>query len=146
MSTGAYDVLSEHQHIRRLVDALELTLEKRANGGRAWLDELGPALGELTTGLASHFKGEEAEFFADVSKRIPRHAPVVERLAQQHLGLARDFEAVAQRATTLDATQVQAVDAFAADLAAVLRQLRMHEEQENELMLVAYWQDLGEAD
>lgn len=146
MSTGAYDVLSEHQHIRRLVDALELSLEKRSNGGRAWLDELGPALSELTKGLASHFKGEEAEFFADVSKRIPRHAPVVERLAQQHQGLTREFETVAKRAATIDADKTQAVDEFVAALTAVLKQLRTHEEQENELMLVAYWQDLGEAD
>lgn len=146
MSTGAYDVLSEHQHIRRLVDALELSLEKRGNGGRAWLDEVVPALGELATGLASHFKGEEAEFFADVSKRIPRHAPLIERLAQQHLKLSKDFEAAANQSTALDPSQSRAVEDFVGALSSALKLLRAHEEQENELMLVAYWQDLGEVD
>jgi hemerythrin len=146
MSTGAYDVLSEHQHIRRLVDALELSLEKRTSGGRAWLDEVVPALAELATDLASHFKGEEAEFFADVSKRIPRHAPVVQRLSQQHLRLSKDFGEVANQANSLDPFHAKSVEDFVAVLSAALKQLRAHEEQENELMLVAYWQDLGEVD
>ena len=38
------------------------------------------------------------------------------------------------------------VAAFAALLQKCVKALRTHEEQENELMLVAYWQDLGEAD
>lgn len=146
MTSGAYDVLSEHQHIRRQVDALELALDKRVQGGRAWLDEVAPLLGELATGLVSHFKGEEAEFFTDVNKRLPRQVSTVERLIEQHQGLSKDFETVARQMTTLDPQQSDAVEQFAALLSRVLKQLRAHEEQENELMLVAYWQDLGEAD
>lgn len=146
MTSGAYDVLSEHQHIRRQVDALELALEKRAQGGRAWLDEIVPLLGELATGLVSHFKGEEAEFFSDVNKRLPRHVPTVERLIEQHKGLSKDFETVASQMATLDPQKSDTVEQFAALLSQTLKQLRAHEEQENELMLVAYWQDLGEAD
>lgn len=146
MSSGAYDVLSEHQHIRRLVDSLETALEKRAQGGRVWLDEVTPLLGELASGLASHFKGEEAEFFADVSRRLPRHAPTVERLVEQHHRLTQDFAIVASQVATLDVHQSGVVEQFTTLLAKSLKLLRTHEEQENELMLVAYWQDLGEAD
>jgi hemerythrin-like domain-containing protein len=146
MNTGAYDVLSEHQHIRRLVDSLEISLEKRGQGGRDWLDELAPVLGELATGLNSHFKGEEAEFFVDVSKRLPRHSATVERLMEQHRRLAQDFGLVAGQVATLDLGRNEAIEEFAHVLSKSLKLLRTHEEQENELMLVAYWQDLGEAD
>jgi hemerythrin len=146
MSTGAYDVLSEHQHIRRLVDAIDLALDKRGQGGRAWIDELTPVLTELAVGLTSHFKGEEAEFFTDVTKRLPRHAPTVERLVAQHLRLSQDFALASDQLASLDLNQQATVDEFAATLSKALKLLRTHEEQENELMLMAYWQDLGEAD
>jgi hemerythrin len=146
MTSGAYDVLSEHQHIRRQVDALELALAKRGQGGRTWLDETAPLLDELARGLVSHFKGEEAEFFADVSKRLPRHSETVQRLADQHQTLSKDFETVANQVVSLDPQKSDTVEQFADRLSRALKQLRIHEEQENELMLCAYWQDLGEAD
>ncbi|MGC4068162.1 MAG: hemerythrin domain-containing protein [Polyangiaceae bacterium] len=145
MNTGAYDVLSEHQHIRRMVDTLESAIEKRSLGGVEWLDEVRPVLIELAKGLPSHFSGEEAEFFGDVTRRLPRHAPTVERLVEQHRRLSIDFEKSASDATTLDATHTDVVDGFLTLLSKSLRLLRAHEEQENELMLVAYWQDLGES-
>jgi hemerythrin-like domain-containing protein len=146
MSTDAYDVLSEHQHIRRLVDALEIALEKRDLLGRTWIGELAPVLGELANGLGAHFKGEESELFADVSKRLPRHQPTVERLIEQHQRLSRDFARVSEQMATLDLAKADEVDEFATALSRTLKLLRTHEEQENELMLVAYWQDLGEGD
>jgi len=146
MTSGAYDVLSEHQIIRRQVDALQLGLEKRADGGRAWLDEVAPIVSDLTKGLLSHFKGEETIFFIDVKTRLPRHLATVERLIEQHRGLARDFETVASEVVGLDPSKSDAVEQFAALLTKALKQLRVHEEQENELMLSAYWQDLGESD
>jgi hemerythrin-like domain-containing protein len=146
MSTGAYDVLSEHQHIRRLVDSIEIALEKRSQSGRGWLEELEPVLAELANGLSSHFRGEEAEFFSDVGKRLPRHVPTIDRLIEQHARLLRDFEAVATTAKNLDTGSAEQVSAFAVALSKCLKALRTHEEQENELMLVAYWQDLGETD
>lgn len=146
MTSGAYDVLSEHQHIRRQVDALESALDKRNQGGSAWLDELVPLLRELSTGLASHFRGEEAEFFEDVSRRLPRHSATVERLIEQHKRLTQDFASVADQAGALNTSGSEGVEQFATSLTKTLKLLRTHEEQENELMLVAYWQDLGEAD
>jgi hemerythrin-like domain-containing protein len=144
MNTGAYDVLSEHQHIRRMVDTLEAAIEKRSLGGYEWLDDARPVLLELAAGLSSHFRGEEAELFGDVTRRLPRHAPTIERLTEQHRRLAQDFGKSATDVTTLDATHSEAVESFLSLLSKSLRLLRAHEEQENELMLVAYWQDLGE--
>jgi hemerythrin-like domain-containing protein len=145
MNTGAYDVLSEHQHIRRLVDALEAAIDKRSLGGFDWLEELRPVLIELSSGLEAHFQGEEAELFGDIGRRLPRQVPAVERLIEQHRELSRDFVKSASDVTTLQATHTEVVQAFIESLSKSLRLLRAHEEQENELMIVAYWQDLGEA-
>jgi len=155
MNTGAYDVLSEHQHIRRMVDRLETALDKRLSASATgtaeagsvsyeWLEEARPVLLELASGLSSHFLGEEAEFFGDVTRRLPRHAPTVERLIEQHRRLSQDFGKSATDVTTLDPSHSDTVEAFVSLLSKALRLLRAHEEQENELMLVAYWQDLGE--
>jgi FtsZ-binding cell division protein ZapB len=142
MTSGAYDILNEHQHIRRQVDALELALQKRMQGGRAWLDEVRPLLGELAKGLVSHSKGEEAEFFADIHRRLPGHVQTVARLTEQHQCLRQDFEMIASQAATLDPQQPQVVEEFTCLLSRTLRQLRAHEQGESELMRIAYWQDL----
>src|SRR5512145_450990 len=110
MNTGAYDVLSEHQHIRRMVDSIEASLAKRAQGDSSWLDELSPVLDELATGLVSHFKGEEAELFADVSERLPRYAPTVDQLVAQHERLSEEFGRVANRKASLDVATRDAID------------------------------------
>jgi hemerythrin-like domain-containing protein len=144
MNTGAYDILSEHQHIRRLVDSLDVAIEKRSLGGIEWLDELRPVLIELASGLAGHFRGEESELFGDIAHRLPRHGATVERLIEQHRSLSEDFSKSASDVTTLDPTHLVTVEAFVRLLSKSLKLLRAHEEQENELMLVAFWQDLGE--
>jgi hypothetical protein len=144
MHSGAYDIFNEHQHIRRMVDSLEGAIEKRKMGGIEWLDEARPVLIELAAGLSSHFRGEETELFGDINTRLPRHAPTVERLLEQHRRLSADFGRSASDVTTLDPTHTETVDAFLTVLSKALKLLRAHEEQENELMLVAFWQDLGE--
>jgi hemerythrin-like domain-containing protein len=146
MSSGAYDVLSEHQHIRRMVDMLEALLERRDQARSSWLPELTPMLAELAAGLGPHFRGEEAELFVDIANRLPRQVPTVDRLIEQHRCLTADFDEAAEQAKSLAESQAAPVEEFVARLASALRLLRSHEEQENELMLVAYWQDLGEAD
>jgi hemerythrin len=144
MHTGAYDIFNEHQHIRRLVDALEVAIDKRQTGSIEWLDEARPVLIELSSGLLSHFRGEETELFGDITNRLPRHAATVERLIEQHRRLATDFGRTASDATTLDPTHTETVNGFLTVLSKALKLLRAHEEQENELMLIAFWQDLGE--
>jgi hemerythrin-like domain-containing protein len=145
MTSCAYDVLSEHQHIRQQVDALEHALSKRGQDGRAWLDEIRPLFGELASGLKSHSRGEEAEFFADVHRRLPSHVQMVQAFTEQHRCLTHDLEVVANQVATLDPQQPENVEEFATLLSMTLNSLRTHEERENELMHFAYWQGVDES-
>jgi hemerythrin-like domain-containing protein len=147
MKSGAYDVLSEHQQIRRLVDGIERSLEQRETDNGTWQETAAPLVEELSRGLVSHFAGEELELFLDVKERLPRHIPTVETLTEQHQQLGQAFEKLrelfAARATRGESGEEERLVSYLRD---VLSRLRTHEEQENELMLLAYWQDLGETD
>jgi len=146
MKTGAYDVLDEHQHIRTLVDRLQGCIDQQKDGTDDWLAEVRPLVGELANRIGPHFNGEEAEFFQDVRQRIPRHAATIDKLIQQHRRLLQDLVALAGRLENLKKASGPDAESWVMDLTRTLRLLSTHEEQENELMLVAYWQDLGEAD
>jgi hemerythrin-like domain-containing protein len=147
MTSCAYDVLSEHQQIRRLVDRLEGLAEMRGRDASEWLSEVRPVLEELAVGIVPHFAGEEAQFFHDVNQRLPQHKETVASLISQHETLGQDF--VALRRMLLDSIATEdppSIQRFADRMYHLLDTLRQHEEQENELMLLAYWQDLGEDD
>ncbi len=145
MKSGAYDVLSEHQHIRRLVDSVEAALEKPRVSAE-WLDQLSPLVRQVAAAAGPHFDGEEAEFFVDVRERLPRFGVTVDKLIQQHERLKSDFAEAVRLVDTISFADTADLDALATRMTKALRLLRTHEEQENELMLMAYWQDLGEAD
>ncbi len=146
MSTGSYDVVSEHHHIHRLVDRLEDWIERKQQEGNAWLSGLTTRLENLSTDLGPHFKGEERVVFADIRTRIPRLADTVERLIEQHRRMEQDFGRVATQSKTLNLADNAAWDTLAEQIGKALRLLKVHEQQETELILTAYGQDLGEAD
>ena len=53
MSTGSYDVVSEHHHIHRLVGRVEDWIERRAQEGNAWLSGLSSRLEQLNADWTS---------------------------------------------------------------------------------------------
>jgi len=146
MSTGSYDVVSEHHHIHRLVGRLEDWIERRHQEGNAWLSGLSSRLEQLNSDLAPHFLGEERVVFSDVRSRLPRLVGTVERLIEQHRRMEEDFSAVTARAKSLNLADNDAWEKLAEQIAKALRLLKVHEQQETELILTAYGQDLGEAD
>lgn len=147
MKSGAYDVLSEHQQIRRLVDGIERSLDRRGLDQKTWLQMAAPLIDELSRGLVAHFAGEEVELFQDVKERLPRHIPTVELLTLQHKSLTQEFAGLRELFGSSVASGITETDEeLVTRLKDALGLLRAHEEQENELMLLAYCQDLGETD
>ena len=146
MSTGSYDVVSEHHHIHRLVGRLEDWIERRQQEGNAWLAGLSNRLENLTSDLGPHFKGEERVVFSDIRSRLPRLVDTVERLIEQHRRMEQDLSRIATHAKSLNLADSGACDELADQIGKVLRLLKVHEQQETELILTAYGQDLGEAD
>ncbi len=144
MPTGSYDVISEHEHIRHLVDRLEAWLERRKSAGAGWVTELCSRLTQLNADLGPHFHGEEKVVFQDICGRIPRLASTVDRLVEQHRRMEKDFAQIESGIKSLEAPESGNADLVIEQIAKVLRLLRVHEQQETELILTAYGQDLGE--
>lgn len=146
MPTGTYDVVSEHDHIHHLVGRLEAWVEQRQQAGNAWLSGLCSRLDQLNSDLGPHFHGEETVVFADIRSRLPRLVDTVDRLIEQHRRMEKDFSQMGVRAKSLNLADNQAWNELAEQIAKSLRLLKVHEQQETELILTAYGQDLGEAD
>jgi uncharacterized protein YukE len=143
MLTGSYDVISEHEHIHHLVDRLEAWIERRQLNAE-WVMELGERLDRLNADLSPHFQGEEAAVFQDVSTRIPRLASAVERLVEQHRRMLKDFTRILSCVRSLNVQDDSATEELIEQITKALRLLNVHEQQEMELILTAYGQDLGE--
>ena len=143
MLTGSYDVISEHEHIHHLVDRLEAWIERREMNAD-WVVGLSTRLDRLNVDLGPHFQGEEAVVFQDITSRIPRLVPAVERLVEQHRRMQKDFTRIVSQVRSLNAEEPSAAEALIDQIAKALRLLNVHEQQEMELILTAYGQDLGE--
>ncbi len=142
--TGSYDVISEHEHIRHFVDRLEVCIERRELSNAEWIAELSTKLARLIADLGSHFHSEEKVVFQDIIARIPRLVATVDRLVEQHRRMTKDFAQIESRLKSLGTADAGAATELIAQIAKVLRLLKVHEQQEVELILTAYGQDLGE--
>ncbi len=145
MNSAPYDVLEEHQRIRGLVHRIESILEGRRQAGGDWVGSLRPLLQDLSMEAGPHFDGEEAELFRDVRERFPSQVPTIDNLVQQHRQLLSELVELSGRCQEMDDTDSGRCEKFADRLGESLRSLRRHEEEEDGLMLLAYWQDLGES-
>lgn len=144
MSIGSYDVVSEHEHIRHLVDRLEAWVDKKHTAGPGWVSELAHRLEQLLVDLGSHFQGEETLVFSDIRARLPRLVVNIDRLVEQHRRMEQDFSKVLRQTQSPDAQDPAAAGPLLEQVSRTLRLLSVHEQQEMELILTAYGQDLGE--
>jgi iron-sulfur cluster repair protein YtfE (RIC family) len=144
MSTGSYDVFTEHDHLHRLVDRLQAWVERRDQPGEEWLSGLCSRLEELNADLVPHFRGEETMVFGDIRTRIPRFVSTVDNLIEQHRRMEKDFSRLGTQAKNLNPADSGAASDIVDQLSKVLRLLNVHEQQEIELILSVYGQDLGE--
>jgi iron-sulfur cluster repair protein YtfE (RIC family) len=144
MPTGSYDVFSEHDHLHRLVDRLQAWVERRDQLGAEWLSGLCSRIEKLNEDLVPHFRGEETMVFSDIRTRIPRFVAAVDILVEQHRRMEKDLSKIGEQAKNLDLADKGAASDIVEQLSKVLRLLSVHEQQEIELILSVYGQDLGE--
>jgi iron-sulfur cluster repair protein YtfE (RIC family) len=128
------------------VGRLEDWIERRQQEGNAWLSGLSSCIEQLNSDLGPHFQGEEKVVFSDIRSRLPRLVDTVDKLIEQHRRMEKDFGHIATQAKSLNLADGSAWGELAEQINKALRLLKVHEQQEAELMLTAYGQDLGEAD
>ena len=135
-------ILSEHEDLRALLQTLERQVQQPA-GPDAWLENLRETLSRLVDLCSEHFRLEEqAGLHVQLREQSPRLAFRLEKLLSDH---ARILEALRKLVTDLPIESIASggVDPLKERVLGVLEAVHEHERAENEIMMDAYWQDLG---
>ena len=130
MATGLDEqILAEHQRVRALNHQLQTGTD---------LAGLVSCLGELRSLLVQHFKLEEEPggFFDTVRAQSPQHRAKMDHLQAEHVGLLRDLDALAARASRF----TELLD----DARNLGARLSSHEAAEDEVLMDATFTDLGQ--
>jgi len=135
-------ILSEHENLRALLRALEQQVEQSADSD-AWLENLRETLSRLVDLCAEHFELEErAGLHVELREQSPRLASRLEKLLSDH---SRILGALRRLVTDLptESTASGGVDALKERILDTVAAVHEHERAENEIMMDAYWEDLG---
>ena len=135
-------ILAEHEELRALLRALEQQVRQSA-GSDAWLENLRDTLSRVVDLCSEHFRLEEqAGLHVELREQSPRLAFRLEKLVSDH---SRILEALQKLVTELPTESIASggVDPLRERVLGALEAVREHERAENEIMMEAYWQDLG---
>ncbi len=135
-------ILSEHEDLRALLRALEQQVQQSA-GSDAWLEKLRGTLSRLVDLCSEHFELEErAGLHVELREQSPRLASRLEKLLSDH---SRILEALRRLVTDLptESTASGGVDTLKERILGMVAAVHEHERAENEIMMDAYWEDLG---
>lgn len=135
-------ILSEHENLRALLQTLEQQVQQPA-GSDAWLQNLRETLSRLVDLCSEHFRLEEqAGLHVQLREQSPRLAFRLERLLVDHF---RILEALRKLVAVLPTESIASGEAgpLKERVLGVLEAVDEHERAENEVMMDAYWEDLG---
>lgn len=135
-------ILSEHQHLRALLKALEQHLQQPGESD-VWLTGLRDMLAGLVDVCSEHFKlEEEAELHVQLREQSPRLASRLEKLLAEHARILAELQKLVADLATPSAAPGQ-TERLKQQVSSALEEVRQHERAENEVMMDAYWDDLG---
>lgn len=135
-------IQQDHHELIRLLGEVHQALSKKVGNG-ARLVEI---VESLTDHVERHFREEEASgVFNEVAAHAPRLASRAEELLAEHNQLRQAVQALNQAARSGDGTADwwERLEATFRDFS---KNLMHHEHREDELVQIAYDQDLGAAD
>jgi len=142
-SDGRNVVLEEHRELTKCVTQLDEWVAPDAALGPEWGPELGRRVQEVLEHLRMHFAGDaEANLFNEVSMSSPHLSGRLTALAAEHSEIMSAFRQVAEQVTQLSGDRDQAAR-LALKTQSAIATLRRHEAEENEIIMRAFWEDLG---
>lgn len=135
-------ILSDHENLRAVLQTLEQHVQQ-PSGSDAWLENLRETLSRLVDLCSEHFRLEEqAGLHVQLREQSPRLAFRLEKLLSDHF---RILETLRRLVTDLPTESIAPGEAspLKERVLDVLGAVDRHERAENEVMMDAYWQDLG---
>ncbi len=139
-------VLDEHRRITNVLQRIEQWVVEPKTGA-GWSGELGGMLEELQGLLKEHFGGEaEAKLFEQTIASAPHLTTQLTKLAKEHSQILQAFRAALEQAQKLDSGDQEQVRGLQRKVQLALATLRRHESEENEIIMRAYWEDMGGGD
>jgi len=139
-------VLDEHRDLTDRVTELDQWVAPGAAKEANWAAGLERRVGVVLEHLKMHFAGDaEGSLFAEVSMSAPHLSGRLTTLAAEHSQILKAFQQVADGVKSVgDDDKAQARLALMTQ--AAIATLRRHEAEENEIIMRAFWEDLGAAD
>ena len=144
-----YDnLLREHEDCKGLLTAIERFIDSSGDRGRPWVDTLIEFVSSLRRRLAAHFEEEAGEFLGGpFALSFPQYARRVEALAREHESLLIQLDEILGRADDIgDQPDANTCRQIEGRLRTLIFELRLHESEENRIILNAYWSDDGTSD
>lgn len=137
-------VLEEHRELTALVARLDEWVAPDATFGPEWGAELNKRVGALVEHLRMHFAGDaEANLFAEVSMSSPHLTGRLTALASEHSEILKAFRRIVDDGGNMPAGDAGLAARLALQTRSAIATLRRHEAEENEIIMRAFWEDLG---
>ncbi len=142
----AIRTLDEHRECMALVAEVERCLD-RTPDRESWLAELRDKLPKLAEKLDLHFRDEETQYlYREVPLSFPRFSDRLESLKSEHRDIMAAARSAIDKAKGLGSAEMHELRELNARIQLLVATIRRHEAEENEILLRAYWHDVGAGD
>ena len=140
------EIAEEHRRLTRAIRAVEETLDQHPNA--AWLRDLLPRIERLSDTAEAHFHSEgSSELYRELPEESPRFAKRLEELENEHDAILDLARAAVDLARSLSAdAEIYELRELDARVQWLLAFLRRHEAEETEIVMRAYWEEVGSGD
>ena len=139
--------LHEHEGCMQLLTDLEACLDRRPYDAKRWPTELKEKLVRLSTALREHFECEESgALFRRIPERHPALAAPLAQLEAEHPKMLEALDTLLRKAEMLDEPEMVDLRELSAHVQLFAARFRRHEAAENEVVIEAYWNDVGVGD
>jgi len=141
------EIRDEHRACMQLLSEVEECLDSPPDDPAGWISDLKQKLTELTAALDEHFTGEEAgPVFRKLPIQHPRLAGPLKQLEEEHATMRSELKTVLDKADELSQPEVFELRELNARVQLFVARLRRHEAAENEIVIQAYWDEVGVGD
>jgi hypothetical protein len=142
------EAFAEHKEICEKLEDLEAWLAApREKPAERWPDGLRERIEVVLALLRPHFASEETgPLYREVPKDFPRLDGPIRRLFDDHRKMVSDWEDLIAATRDADHPLSSHVRELTLRTRTMIHAMKRHEQEENEIIQRAYWDDLAEGD